>query len=297
GAGESTAHLDDRLGGFTLATRRPGHGTYTGSTRRPRRPGAPRRGPALATLGDHPAPIAGHAILEPAWEEGLEIRRRWRHDLARIRREVVDEVKLLIEERAEETAAWIGARAHAVRATYSTPDKPAVTQIPVLLELLRRLNYPDLPNLTADLTDGFDMIGALRPGPGWRKRTDDRYKYPASLDTLRQVNADYVRRKVATANTTSTPRPPAWLKTNASALPWALGATELVEPPPGEAFLAASFAIIQIDENGEIKIRRGEDWRRSGHNTTISADDVPTHHFIGAFVDLARRMAPDGVIL
>eukprot|EP00439_Symbiodinium_sp_Y106_P075714 s1443_g15.t1 len=32
---------------------------------------------------------------EPAWEEGLQLRRAWRHDLARIRREVLDEVHLL----------------------------------------------------------------------------------------------------------------------------------------------------------------------------------------------------------
>ena len=63
----------------------------------------------------------------------------------------------------------------------------------------------------------------------------------------------------------------------------------LVEQPPRDVFLAASFAIIQIDEFGNIKIRRGEDWRRSGHNSTVAADDVPTHHFVGSFVDLARR--------
>ena len=35
-------------------------------------------------------------------------------------------------------------RPPALQATYSTPDKPAVTQVLVLLNLLRRLNYPDL---------------------------------------------------------------------------------------------------------------------------------------------------------
>ncbi|CAE7317206.1 unnamed protein product [Symbiodinium sp. CCMP2456] len=217
----------------------------------------------VASLWRHGGPIMGPAPAQqdgPDAMEHLDEDQHW-HRSATIPHpmQVVQKVKLLIEDKAEETAAWMAARTHAVRSTYSTPDKPAVTQIPVLLELLRRLN------LTADLTDGFDMIGALRPGPAWRKR---------------QVNADYVRRKVATASTgehTETllqelvdevklgrvigpTRPPAWLKAKATALPWALGATELVEPPPGEAFLAASFAIIQFDENGEPKIRRGEDW-------------------------------------
>ena len=72
----------------------------------------------------------------------------------------------------------------------------------------------------------------------------------------------------------------------------------LEEPPPGEHFLAGSFAMCQTDEVGELKLRRAEDWRRSGHNATVRVCDVPTHHdFIGSFVDLARRMAADSTDL
>ena len=61
----------------------------------------------------------------------------------------------------------------------------------------------------------------------------------------------------------------------------------LEEPPPGEHFLAGSFAVCQTDEVGELKVRRAEDWRRSGHNATVRVCDVATHHdFIGSFVDL-----------
>ena len=52
----------------------------------------------------------------------------------------------------------------AVRAT-STPHKAT---------LLRRLNYPDIENFTDDLTNGFHITGALRPGPGWKNCTDYR---------------------------------------------------------------------------------------------------------------------------
>ncbi|CAE7894876.1 unnamed protein product [Symbiodinium necroappetens] len=146
-----------------------------------------------------PHPFQAQPRLEPAWEEALKNRRRWRHDLARIRREVVQEVKDMLGDVAEQTAEWMSQRSAAVKATYSTPDKPAVTQIPVLLELLRRLNYPDLENLTDDLTQGFNMVGGLKPGPGWKKRTDDRDKHPASMEELRRVNADHVRQRTATA--------------------------------------------------------------------------------------------------
>ena len=71
---------------------------------------------------------------------------------------------------------------------------------------------------------------------------------------------------------------------------------ELVEPPAGDLYAAMSFAIIQTDEKGEIKVRRGEDWRRSHHNSTVLASDVPTHHFIEDFVDMARRLHDDGEI-
>ena len=62
-----------------------------------------------------------------------------------------------------------------------------------------------------------------------------------------------------------------------------LDADILEEPPPNEHFLAGSFAVCQTDEAGELKVRRAEDWRRSGHNATVRVQDVPTHHFIGSF--------------
>ena len=60
---------------------------------------------------------------------------------------------------------------------------------------------------------------------------------------------------------------------------------------------AASFPIVQEDERGKVKLRRGEDWRRSGHNAAMEADDVPTHHTVGDFVDLARRLAEENTDL
>ncbi|OLP73953.1 hypothetical protein AK812_SmicGene46651, partial [Symbiodinium microadriaticum] len=39
----------------------------------------------------------------------------------------------------------------------------------------------------------------------------------------------------------------------------------------------------------------GEDWRRSGHNATMTASDVPTHHFLGGIVDLVLRAWSKGL--
>ena len=91
-------------------------------------------------------------------------------------------------------------------------------------------------------------------------------------------------------------RAPAWLGVQAAVIPDQLDTDIVEEPPPGEHFLAGSFAVCQTDEAGELKVRRAEDWRRPGHNATVRVQDVPTHHFIGSFVDLARRMAADLVV-
>ena len=99
----------------------------------------------------------------------LLVRAQLRHDIHRIRREVRQEVQHLIEDGEEDLEEWLRRRPAAVRQTFTTPDKDRPTQVLVLLDLLRRLDYPDI---TDDLTNGFDMVGRVRPGPGWRKRTD-----------------------------------------------------------------------------------------------------------------------------
>ena len=128
------------------------------------------------------------------------------------------------------------------------------------------------------------------------------------------TNAEYVRRKVHTARVDEhsekllleliaekrlgrvigPTRPPEWLHSvRATAVADHQDVDTINEPPPGDTLLAASFPVCQTDENGELKVRRAEDWRRSGHNSTVTIADVPTHRFVGSFVDLARRMAQE----
>ena len=248
--------------------------------------------------------------LEPAVERVLELLAAWRHDVVRIRGEVLQEIKEMVADRSAETAAWLSQRPAPVRSTYSTPDKDRPTQVPVLLDLLGAVGYPDLQGITADLTQGFDMLGEVRRGPGWKNRQDGRYQNPASLDQLSATNWEYVRRRAAAAKpgehwetlltelvaevklgrVVGPTHPPAgW---NIATVPVlnTPGADRLVTPPPGRHFVAASFAIVQEDGEGNVKVRRGEDWRRSGHNSTILAHDVPTHHFVDDVVDFIRRV-------
>ena len=51
--------------------------------------------------------LVGWPSLEPALEAVLEFRREWRHDLARIRQDVLDELRELVEDAEDDTAAWL----------------------------------------------------------------------------------------------------------------------------------------------------------------------------------------------
>ena len=211
----------------------------------------------------------------------------------------------MIDEGAEALSAWMAARAPHVTATYSTPDKPRPTQTLVLLQLLEMVGYPAVDDLRRDLEEGFDMLGELRRGPGWKDRDDAKYQHPSSIEDLRRANWEYLLAKLRTTrvgeytNTLLTElveearlgrvtgplQAPASWPVQTVALPYVKGFDTLRPPPSVEPFVAASFPIIQTDEKGEIKVRRGEDWRRSGHNATVRAFDVPTHHFVEDFVD------------
>ena len=53
--------------------------------------------------------------------------------------------------------------------------------------------------------------------------------------------------------------------------------------------IAMAFSIKQIGSDGNDKVRRGEDWRRSGHNSTCAMHDQPFHHTPDHFASLAMQ--------
>ena len=60
---------------------------------------------------------------------------------------------------------------------------------------------------------------------------------------------------------------------------------------------AVAFSIHQTGSDGQPKLRRGEDWRRSYHNSTILARDTPHHHTIDSYIALAMALGPAGTPL
>ena len=163
------------------------------------------------------------------------------------------ELARLVQDMQETTDEWLAARSAPVRSTYTVPGKTRHTQIPVVLHLLQMVGYPDVAGMTADLTDGFDMLGELRRGPGWKPRTDGRYSNPASLDTLASVNWNYVRDRTSRPRTgeytekllaelvdetrlgrvVGPTRPPAGWNISTVPVVDVAGTDRLVPPPPG----------------------------------------------------------------
>ncbi|CAE7336585.1 CPK4 [Symbiodinium necroappetens] len=122
--------------------------------------------------GDRYAALAGGMAsagtrlggFSPVWWE-------WRHDLVRIRAEVVRELQEMVDDASEDTIAWLGALPPHVRATYETSDQPA----------------PSRERCSTGCSDeGFDMLGRVRTAPGWKLRSDERYARPEGLDRLRE---------------------------------------------------------------------------------------------------------------
>jgi len=219
-------------------------------------------------------------------------------DLPRLRREVVSDIRALVDDWSEHTQQWYHGIPGHVASVYGWPHSQ-IFQVPVFLHLLEQCNMTHLADLTADLTFGFDVIGELHQGPGWLPRTDDKYQHPISFDTFKALNSAHVRSRLQHL------RPdPHWqsmldelLQEKAkgrlegpfsSPAHWPVQMVGIQDHPlqpldSDQLFAAMSFSVEQVD-----KVRRIEDWSASFHNQTIQVSDVPTHHSIQHFIASAQ---------
>ena len=251
-----------------------------------------------------------HPLLQsPRIELGVQqVFDKWSHfgsDIPRLRTEVVEEVKVLIEEMADETNEWYGQLPIHIQKVYSRKSSGAITQIPALVHLLEQCGFPDLPTLATDLSLGFALTGPQNPGPGWVARQDERYAHPITFQAFRSLNHQYIQQKLArrpidphwnamldellqekAAGRLSGPHrtPPGWTVDTVG-----LEDHPTTDLPTSEVLAAVCFSVVQSD-----KIRRCEDFRRSFHNSTLSAGDVPTHHTIDSYVHLCRHFGQLG---
>lgn len=254
---------------------------------------------SLACKATHP--MARPPELEPGLQQCLDIQDRIGGSISRLRTEVVDEIAIMAESFHDDTQSWWENLPPHIAKVYYNAEHSQISQIPLLLHLLRETGMPLLDALAQDLCEGFQVLGTLNPGAGWLPRAaDQKYEFPISTESFKKNNRIYTLRRLQSKRVD-----PEWktmlqelraevLKGRMSgpfaAPDWwpitsvSLNGESLLELPTQDLAFSFCFSVKQSD-----KIRRCEDFRRSGHNSTIEAHDVPCHHDITVFTEVALQ--------
>ena len=262
----------------------------------------------LTATARHPLQLG--AQLEPGLSQVVDFWQKWPHDLDRIRQEITEEVEVMVEDRREHTSQWWKALRPHVQAVYYNSEHDQITQIPIFVDLLRMFQFPEIEALAGELNNGFKVTGELVAGPGWLPRTDDRYRYPISEDGFRKLNRAHVLNRLNNYRVDEHwesmyqellqelqlgrmegpfEAPDWWPRSTIEIEGYATKALE-----HSDIRCAFSFAVCQAD-----KIRRCEDYRRSGHNATVCTYDVPFHHGVQTYVEIYKafyELGEDGAV-
>ena len=121
---------------------------------------------------------------------------------------------------------------------------------------------------------GLKLLVPLTPGAQWKLRQDSKYGRPVSKPEFVASNWAHVQ-QLATSMKVDERTDTLRSEVRAEAAkgrfqgPWSLQwLSQRCEHE--QMFAAKAFPILQGD-----KVRRGDDWRRSGHNSTVWASDAP----------------------
>ena len=188
------------------------------------------------------------------------------------------------------TDTWRSQLLPHVHHAYTTAG--CTTQVPVFRHLLRLIQYPQADILERELTNGFRLMGALQPGTNGYVRTDQKYLHPRSPQDFIDHNHQYMQQKLLRprvddpyafmleeivqkvgAGRMNGPfrQPASWPTSTITPSGYDMD-LPLPRPTPK---IAMAFSIKQTGSDGKDKIRRGEDWRRSGRNSTCTTHDQP----------------------
>ena len=227
------------------------------------------------------------------------------HPMAEFRKQAVEEIQQLVDDMEDVTAKWKSQLPQHVHHAYTTAGSAA--QVPVFIHLLKQIQYPQANILEQELTQGFKLMGQLQPGTNWYIRTDQKYLQPKSSEQFADHSQQYVHRKLASprvddhyefmlaeivqevkAGRMNGPyrQPTSWTTKTIAPAGYDLALLHLPHQNPK---IAMAFSIKQTGSDGKDKIRRGEDWRRSGHNSTCIMHDQPFHHTPDHFASLVMQ--------
>ena len=256
-------------------------------------------------------PLHQRPTLETAIELTLQRLLKFPPDrLAEFRRQVLCDIQSRKESLAGQTQAWFESLEPHVQQAYSLPDG-GVVQIPLFLELLRGCAYPDVDALAEALSRGFPVLGRIDPSPGWRPRLDDRDDHPITASAFAALNQQYVNEKLRKGGvddeweallTEITQEVNLGRMSGPYAAPsgWARQCVPVAShenffvclPAQEDARVAAALSVVQQGSDGSRKVRRCEDYGRSGHNATIQVSDVPAHDDVDKYVQILYRQFP-----
>ena len=261
--------------------------------------------PPADNLWDHwrMAKSAVHGLqlppaLEPGLRQCLQIQQIWGHQLPALRTAVIDEIEAIILDQQETTFRWWGSLPHHVAQVYYNQEWKEITQIPIFLQLLQQFGMPGLDELSHDLLHGFPIVGPLHDGPGWLPRSDQKYEFPVSETVFKLHNRKYVisklqqsrvdphwdvmlqelEQELAKGRMEGPFEAPSWWPKHTRGLP----GRPCQSLPEDDIAVSFCFSVQQSD-----KVRRCEDFRRSGHNSTVTAFTTPHHHDVKTFCMLA----------
>ena len=111
-------------------------------------------------------PLQRPPRLEPGLQQCADLRNIIGGSLPRMRSEIVDEIEQMASDWADGTTQWWESLPHHVAQVYFNKDHNQISQIPLLLHLLRLVRMPGLDDLSDDLPRGFKVTGELHAGSG-----------------------------------------------------------------------------------------------------------------------------------
>lgn len=97
--------------------------------------------------------------IDPTLTWALKIQQQL--DMPTIRLRIVGEIKTMIQQTEEQTNVWHSSLPTHCKRAYR--QQQMITQIPMLIQLLHKLQYPHADIFDQELSNGFPLLGRLQP--------------------------------------------------------------------------------------------------------------------------------------
>ena len=228
--------------------------------------------------------------LNPCLEFAIEQQERMGGKVVQWRETVVDDVQSLVEELREDQDEWLSQAPEHVQQVYKQGTPKFVVQLLAFAHLLQLLDFPEWENLVADLFWGFRLLGPLPPGSSWHLRQDNKYSSPWSPAQFQSFNMAHVVRLLASKKEdehSATMKAELLEEAQKSRFAGPFSAQWLESQAKSHrVFAAKAFPVVQGP-----KVRRADDWLRSGHNATVWAGDTPPYQGTPTIISGIRRVA------